>query len=147
MPPAVLHFVFTRYSDNGRRLVVALTINPELTGFKRETESWGRNPWNKSQSFKDPAKKKFIDDLGVWGVEFAKQMDVAFDKKKDAFSNIQSWRSVMNKKTDSVSAPSAVAAPVSLDEKLRELKRLYDGGLITNDVYVDRQRKLLDVGI
>lgn len=33
---------------------------------------------------------------------------------------------------------------VSLDDGLKELKRLYDSGLITKDVYAERQRLLLD---
>ena len=152
VPPTVLRFSFTRYSSNSRRLVVTLTINPELAGFSRETESWGRNAWHKSQAFNDPAKKKFIDALGVWALQFAKQMDVAFDKQKDAFSNINSWRSVIvdNSKpanpatTITTAATQAPLKPESLEEKLKELKRLYDAGLITNDVYLDRQRKALE---
>jgi hypothetical protein len=62
-------------------------------GFARETEaSWGKNPWNKTMSFKDPAKKQFIDALGVWALQIAKQMDAGLDKKMDAFSGISSWR-------------------------------------------------------
>jgi hypothetical protein len=94
--PTVLRITFTRYSDSSRRLEVVLTINPEVAGFPRATESWGRNPWHKSQAFNDPAKKKFIDALGVWAVSFAKQMDDAFEKKSDAYRSIPSWRSVMD---------------------------------------------------
>ncbi len=96
VPSTVLRLTFTRYSNNLRRLVVTLTINPELAGFQRETEAWGRNPWHKTQAFKDPAKKQFIEALADWGTKFAKQMDVAFDKKADAFANIDTWRAIGN---------------------------------------------------
>ena len=96
VPPTVLRLTFTRYSSNLRRLVVTLTINPEVVGFQRETESWGRSPWHKTQAFKDPVKKQFIEALADWGTKFAKQMDVAFDKKADAFANIDSWRAIAN---------------------------------------------------
>lgn len=36
------------------------------------------------------------------------------------------------------------ASPQPLDDKLKELKRLYDKGLISQDVYLERQRKLLE---
>lgn len=40
-------------------------------------------------------------------------------------------------------APSPVA-DVSLDDRLKELRRLHDSGLITRDVYLERQHLLLD---
>lgn len=92
IPPTVLLITATRYSNNLRRLQVKLVLNPEIVGFERTSESWGLNPWHKSQSFKDPKKKAFIDNLGTWSVNFAKAMDQAFEKKADAFSFIPTWR-------------------------------------------------------
>jgi hypothetical protein len=98
VPPTVLQITLTRYASKGRWLAITLNINPELAGFQRSNErAWGRDPWHFTQSFNDPTKKKFIDSLGAWAVKFAKQMDIAFgyDKKKDAFMSIPSWRSVI----------------------------------------------------
>jgi hypothetical protein len=39
--------------------------------------------------------------------------------------------------------PSTVGAVSSKEAKLRELKHLYDEGLVTDDVYKDRQRAIL----
>ncbi len=39
--------------------------------------------------------------------------------------------------------PAPVSAPASKEAKLRELKRLHDQGLISDDVYVDRQKAIL----
>lgn len=95
-PPTVLQFTFTRYSSNLRRLSVVLNINPELAGFARADEpQWGRSPWHRSQAFNDPKKKQLLGDLGEWAVQFAKQMDMAFEKKSDAFASVPSWRSVI----------------------------------------------------
>lgn len=95
-PPTVLQFAFTRYASNQRRLSVTLYINPELAGFDRASEpQWGRSPWHSSQAFNEPKKKKFVEDLGVWALQFAKQMDMAFEKKSDAFTSVPSWRSVI----------------------------------------------------
>lgn len=93
-PPTVLRIDWTRNGLDGNFYRVSLNINPELLGFKRETElNWGRNPWNKTMSFKNPEKKQFIDALGAWSLRFAQQMDAALDKQPAAFLSIPSWRS------------------------------------------------------
>lgn len=95
-PPTVLQVTFTRNGTSGNTITTRVMINPEVLGFARESEvSWGKNPWNKLQSFNDPAKKQFIDALGVWALQFAKQMDDALKQKPDAFASIPSWRSVL----------------------------------------------------
>lgn len=111
-PPTVLRMIWTRYSSGGRRLQYSLTINPELAGFARDAEpEWGRNSWHKSQVANDPAKKKFVDDLSVWALAFAKQMDPAFKKQVDAFNVIPSWRSVY----DTTAKAESVKAKATLD--------------------------------
>lgn len=96
IPPTVLQLAFTRYASNLRWLSVTLSINPELAGFDRAGEAqWGRSPWHSSQAFNDPKKKKFVEDLKIWALQFAKQMDTAFEKKGDAFASVPSWRSVI----------------------------------------------------
>jgi hypothetical protein len=90
-PPTVLALTFTRNGMNGNFVNVVLQVNPEAYGFAREPEvSWGRNPWNKTMSFNDPAKKQFIDALGAWGLLFSKQMDAALNQKQTAFDSIAS---------------------------------------------------------
>ena len=93
IPPTVIKINFTRYAAGGRWMSVSLAINPELLGFARDNETWGRSGWHQSQAFNDPAKKQFLDTLSKWALSFAKQMDVAFDKKPGAFDTIPSWRS------------------------------------------------------
>jgi hypothetical protein len=111
-PPTILQIQFTRNGAHGNFLNIILSVNPEVMGFPRETEvSWGRNPWNKTMSFKDPAKKQYIDALGVWALQFAKQMDSALDKKSDAFALIPTWRSVLSE----MPKPVTVKPTVSLD--------------------------------
>ncbi len=96
-PPTVIRIEFTRNGTSGNFYRIQLNINPEVMGFARENEvSWGRNPWNKTMSFNDPAKKQFIDALGAWALQFAKQMDPALVQKSDAFSAIPSWRLVLD---------------------------------------------------
>ena len=111
-PPTVLQFLFTRNGSNGRFYNVRISVNPEAFGFAKEMEpNWGRNPWNKTMSFNDPAKKQFIDALGAWGLTFAKQMDAALDQKQDAFASIAPLTSVLSQKLP----PVEPKAKVTLD--------------------------------
>lgn len=95
VPPTVLQIQFTRNGYSQRTLYYSLWINPEVAGFAREAEGeWGRNPWNKTMSFNDPAKKQYIDALSTWATTFVKQMDDALRQKPDAFAHIPSWRTI-----------------------------------------------------
>lgn len=46
--------------------------------------------------------------------------------------------------TYSAPAPAKATANVSKEDQLTELKRLYDGGLITQQVYLERQKTILN---
>ena len=46
-------------------------------------------------------------------------------------------------KSESTGAPAGVAIKQSTEDKLKELKRLHDTGLIGDDVYLERQRAIL----
>ena len=91
-PPTIIRIEFTRYANNGRRLVYKFSINPEMFGFERDAEPlWGTNSWYKDFSLKDPKKSEFIAALARWAEDVQNKMDVAFDKKLDAFSGITSF--------------------------------------------------------
>jgi len=110
IPPTVLLVQLTRNGTSLRRLEYSIWINPEAVGLAREAEpEWGRNPWNKTMSSNDPAKKQFIDALTEWATNFAKKMDAGFQLKQDAFTNIPSWRSVMDGKIKAEVVKSKVA--------------------------------------
>jgi hypothetical protein len=97
IPPTVLQIKLTRNATDLRMLKYTLWINPELAGFSREYESsWGRNPWNKVMSFKDPEKKKYIDALSKWATNFVNKMEDGIRQKPDAFVDIPSWRTVQD---------------------------------------------------
>ena len=112
LPPTVLLMQFTRNGLSQKTLTYWIWVNPELAGFARESEpEWGRNPWNKTMSFKDPAKKHYIDALSVWATNFASHMDDALKQKSDAFAGIPSWRTI----TEGLPKLEAVKAKVTLD--------------------------------
>jgi hypothetical protein len=112
LPPTVLQVQLTRNGLSQRTLYYSIWINPELAGFARESEpEWGRNPWNKTMSFSDSAKKQYIDALSAWATTFVKQMDDGLRQKPDAFVRIPSWRSVM----DGVVKAESTKPKVTLD--------------------------------
>ena len=92
IPPTVIKVSFTRYASGGRWLTTDIVINPEIAGFARDNETWGRSSWHRSQALADPAKKQYIEQLSRWAVSFAKQIDVAFEKQRGAFDAMPSWR-------------------------------------------------------
>jgi len=111
-PPTVLEVKFTRQGTAGKMLIYTLWINPELAGFAREIEpNWGRNPWHKSMAFRDPNKKQFIDKLAAWGTNFLQRMDDGLSQRQTAYTNIPSWRSVI----DVNDKPIEIKRPVALD--------------------------------
>lgn len=62
------------------------------------------------------------------------------------FSKIESQKTPADQATEGSVATTPTTQPAnsqSIDEKLKELKRLYDAGLISQDVYLERQREIL----
>ena len=101
IPPTVIRIDFTRYSDQGRRLVYSIKLNPEFFGFARDTETvWGASSWNKAFIEKDPKKVAFIAGLSKWVDAVRDRMDKAFDHQKDAFDGLPSLDSLANAAVD-----------------------------------------------
>lgn len=97
LPPTIVGVEFTRYSSYGRRLQYRVSINPELFGIERDAEQlWGSNSWYKDFVNRDPKKVKFLASLTKWAEDVQNKMDDAFEKKPDAFSNIQPLTSYFN---------------------------------------------------
>lgn len=97
IPPTVIRIDFTRYSDQGRRLVYSVKLNPEFFGFARDTETiWGASSWNKAFIDKDPRKVAFISGLSKWVDAVRDRMDKAFDHQKGAFDDLPSIESFVS---------------------------------------------------
>lgn len=111
-PPTVLAVQLTRNATSMQTLTYTLWINPELLGFARDSEpEWGRNTWNKTFSYSDPAKKQLVDALATWATKFGKQMDDGIARKQDAFTSIPSWRTVL----DGTAKPDDSKSVIKLD--------------------------------
>ena len=95
--PTVVRVTFTRYSNNGRRLVYEISINPEYFGIARDASTpWGSNSWHKAFIESDPKKTEFISNLKKWVDATQDRMDDAFSKKQNAFDGLQALDYYLN---------------------------------------------------
>lgn len=114
VPSTILRIDF-RQTRGSQYYMMSLDINPEIVGFKPETgTSWGISPWNKLYAFNDPAKRKFIDDLGAWAVTLSQRMGDVINQKSNALAGIPSWRTVIGQATN-MSTATTNKSKVTLD--------------------------------
>lgn len=140
IPATVIAVQLTRYSDRGRRLQYTFFINPEFYGLKAEDETiWGANGWHHTVIKKDPLKIDFIEKLKIWGNKFQDQMNNAFSKEPSPLEQGLDLRSFILKSSEK----SGKSDLISLEDKLNELKTLYEKKLIPKEIYDDRINKLI----
>jgi hypothetical protein len=53
-------------------------------------------------------------------------------------------QNTLTQREEPASTPTPIPANSTTEAKLRELKRLHDEGLISDDVYAQRQKAILD---
>lgn len=138
LPATTIQILFVRYGSSGRRLQYKININPEFHGFKPETEFNGYiNGWGKSFYAKDVAKKKFIDDISRWAADVQNNMDKAYGGDLSAFAGIKKYSDYLkNSSVENIKNPS-------VEEKLRNLKILFEKNLINERQYDDQVRNIL----
>lgn len=114
-PSTIMRIEFSQ-TRGSQYYVLSLDINPEIVGFKPETAtSWSTSPWNKLYAFNDPAKKKFIDELGAWALTMSQRMGDVINQKSSALTGIPSWRTVIGQGATSANATNATKSKVTLD--------------------------------
>lgn len=150
IPPTIVRVVFTAYSDQSRRVVYKVNINPEFFGIERDAEqNWSINSWNAAYIKKDPKKTDFILKLSKWAARVQDQMDLALHKEKNAFNDIPSVEGFIKetKAVDSARESALNSASASFgtnkEKELTEAKALLDKGLINKDAYEKLVNKTL----
>lgn len=142
IPPTIVRASFTRYTNNGRRLVYLVSINPEQFGVDRDADIvWGSNSWYKDFLIKDPRKVQFISNLSKWAEEVQNRMDNAFLKKQDAFIDLPSFESFFKDK--SAIGKNNEILTETLEERLKTVKSLYEKKLLNEDQYNEQVRLIL----
>lgn len=144
IPPTIIRVEFTRYSDSGRRLVYKMDVNPELFGIDRDsTTLWGSSPWHKSFIDRDTKKVEFIRKLSKWAEIIQDRMDSAFEKNKDAFSNIPDLAAFIDGESTPVNSVQPTLIKSSLETKLKMLKDLFEKKLLTENQYNEQVKSAI----
>ena len=148
LPPTIIRIDFTRYSEQGRRLVYRVRINPEMFGFERDAEPmWGANSWHKVFSSKDPKKAEFIAVLAKWAESVQDKMDDAFDKNPVAFSSTHFPTNYVISVADTAAqfspALQGSGSRKSTEASLQELRSLFEKGLLNKDEYDSKRAEIL----
>lgn len=140
IPRTLIVVSFTRYTSQGRRVRYVVNLNPEYYGFdKVDNPDRRTNDWNKLFSLKDEKKKEFINNISNWAIDVQKRMDMALDKNPQAFTDLKVLSSYIMKKSLQNSP-----APTAIEEKLKNLKTLFEKNLITQDQYNEQVKALLN---
>ncbi len=140
IPATTIQVLFVRYGSAGRRLQYKININPIYHGFKPEDESnKSINGWNKLFYVKDVNKKKFIENVSKWAADIQKNMDKAYGGDLEAFVGVPKYSDYL-KANISVNIERE-----SVEEKLRNLKSLFEKNLINERQY-DEQVKSIFTG-
>jgi hypothetical protein len=154
--PTVIAAAITRFEQR-EYLAVTYTVNPEVAGFGPDSgKNWTTSNWHVTRVAEDAAKVNYVKNITDWVVSLNRLVEDGFHGK-DVFSSggtVPLLR-ILAKQAPSEAptfpvAPSqpavtgSTALPPTIEDRLRELKRLFDADLITRDVYVERQRSLLE---
>ena len=143
LPPTVIRVTFTRFTSDGRRLVYEVDVNPEQYGLDRDaTTPWGSNSWYKDFVKRDPKKVEFLANLTKWAMDAQDRIELAFDKKPNAFENLKSIDEYLT--GNKVSQASEKIKISNMEEKLSFVKSAYEKGLLTESQYNDQVRTLLE---
>ena len=143
MPPTIIRVTFTRYYNQGRRLVYIIDINPEYFGVTRDaTTVWGSNSWHKSFIEKDPKKMEFMNNLKKWVDATQDRIDNAFSKRLDAFAGLQTLDNYMT--INQTSAIKEVTPILSIEDRIRTAKNLLDKGLISENQFNEQVKNILN---
>jgi hypothetical protein len=144
IPPTIIRVTFTRFSDGGRFLRYIVDVNPEQYGIARDTTTpWGSNGWYKDFIKDHKDRVEFIERLKSWATDVQDSMNEAFKKNINAFDKLKPLNEYL--KANQSSATAEVSGEQdTVERRLRDLKNLYDKGLLTEDLYKEAVRRTLN---
>jgi len=144
IPPTIVRVIFTRLGDGGRYLRYVVDINPELYGITRDsTTPWGSNGWYKDFIGEHKDRVEFVERLKSWATDVQDAMDEAFKKNKNAFDQVKpinEYLSVDGKVEES----KVINEQATVEDRLLKLKELLDKNLLSEDLYTEQVRKILN---
>ena len=122
--------VIYRKANMNRFVQVVYGFNPELEGFNPPNQAdWSVSDWHKDRYYTDNDKVKYIQELKDWGVVWENRVVAGFGGGVS---------------TSAPPPPTNQSGFDAVSEKLKQLKKLMEDGVITEHDYETRKQKILD---
>lgn len=138
-----LSFVYTRYGDINKFLMVRLHFFPSAYGLENPVVGMmNSSPWAPQNVNADPAKVKFISALRRYAEYVVVELDKAYDSGK-ASGPIKAFKYPEIAESDA-RQPKTEQAPTTFENRLGKLKELLEKGLLTKDEYEAQRKKVLE---
>lgn len=142
-PPTIIRVTFTRYSSDAKRLVYAVEVNPEHYGIERDaTTPWGSNGWYKDFISRDQKRVDFLEGLKRWAIDVQERMDLAFKKNLTAFDDLKPIEEYFT--GNKITKSADLVGGHKMEEKLISLKSLFEKGLLTESLYNEQVKAVLN---
>jgi hypothetical protein len=110
-------------------------FNPEIDGFAPSADSsWSGNDWHVDVIGKDPRKVAYVEEIKKWSTAMVTWIQGGFEGQLPAGQPVPQ---------PFATTRGPESKPAKAEDRLRELKRLRDQGLITQEVYETEQRRVL----
>ncbi len=138
-----LRITYTRYGDSGKFMRVRFHLFPSNYGLENPvTGIINTSPWSPPNVASDPAKNRFLSALTSYAEYMASELDKAYDSN-EARAPINEFiypEKVQKVNTDTNDSNSS--AP-SKEVRLKDLKAIFDKGLISKEIYDAQQNRIL----
>lgn len=140
----------TNAQSSSRYYAIRVLLNPTVLGFGETLAT----DWRKDEIARSPDKTQFVGKVADWGrqLQIAVAKAIGFNKPKDAFKNVPSFRELRVGTGSSTTynppgQPQAtMPAPTgkSVVQRLAELKALLDSNLISQSEYEEKRKAILN---
>ena len=138
-----LRITYTRYGDIDKFMRVRVHFFPSNYGLENPTVGiMNTSPWSPINIASDPAKVKFLSTLTNYAERLVKQIDVAYESGGSS-TPITAFTYHESVPRNLAEANEVVSELPSQEVRLKDLKKIFEKGLITKDIYEAQQKKIL----
>lgn len=150
-----LQATITNAQSGGRLYRLRLLINPEFLGFPGTSSA----DWSSDALTRNPERARFVERVTTYAkqIQDAVREAIAYSKPKDAFKNVPSFmdlRFPVASSTGTAPSSQSTTTPSSpipgnanskgVEQRLSELKSLFDKALINKDEYEQKRKLIID---
>ena len=142
-----LKITYTRYGDWDKFAIIRFHVFPSTYGLENPRVGIiNTSPWHPSNINSDPDKSKFVEALKNYSELLVTHLDLAYETGSSN-SPMPAFQYKIAASVATQEAPKQAVnsntGVTSKEQKLRDLKKLFDQGLVSQDIYQDQQKKIL----